>query len=170
MEGQNLQNGGEPSEFEMIADGYGAKPGATGDDAGATVSKSGLVKLNVRGKAETQDVADRSKVDLEHLAFRYGVNINAGTVAAYAVKVESDQQVALVRKGQQYSFHLGAVFEKYPKLRPFSRRIQCPVVSRTDQKGVPYLLIALGAGMPKITVKRGSGSSDNNAAGKQGTK
>jgi hypothetical protein len=159
LEDQGFQQVEPASEFEMVDADYRPRRGAVRGAAGGTVWETGLVKLNKNGNDEVKTVAEQSRVPLEHLAFRFGVDLAGGTVAAYAIGLEPGQKAGTVRKGEQYSFHLGGVFKEYPRLRPASKRIQCPVVARIDRKGVPYLLIALSAGTPKIKLKRGTGQA-----------
>lgn len=91
---------------------------------------------------------------------RYGVNLEAGSVAVFVEKpgYPGATGITLSRNDQVVAFHMGNVFEEYPDLRP-ATRIK-PVITLDEDDGQKCLVVQIKGAKQWIAKSR---DENNNA-------
>jgi hypothetical protein len=84
----------------------------------------------------------------------FGVNTELGIIGMYIDIPGAEGSVAVKHsKKRIVSFHLGAVFEEYPELKP-SGRVEVKIERTIDAAGEPYIMIPMKQATPKVTRSR----------------
>jgi hypothetical protein len=131
-----------------------------------TIEVTGLTTCNA-GASTLVDrlVGARPGDDIKMV--RFGVDKVRKTIAVYLATEKDKRKTTIRRSGEKrktVSFHLRDVWEQYPELRP-TRRTECKAMSIVDKKGVPCVILTLGAGWEK---RRGKKGQSNDQSGDQG--
>lgn len=155
--------------FKMVTTSHKVVGGALRDDPSITVHPSGLGVCN-RGST---DIADEvANTSAESYLVKFGVDEETKTIAVYVATSEEPGAMRIRRYkskgGTRISFHMGGVWKEHPKLRP-SSKMDYLVYSRIDEDGIPYMEIALQAGLEgrKGSTPNPSAESKKTAAGEQ---
>lgn len=94
----------------------------------------------------------------------YFVDEKRGVIGAHAVAnaTPGTIQTRRYKRGRtaRITFHLGAAFEEYPDLRPKHKEVHCHVTEEVGDDGLPIMVIAVVAGIPKITQSRKNSGSN----------
>jgi len=152
--GDQLFTGSEP-QFKRVTRKYDVKNGARTKAAHVVVRVTGLTRASLLATRLADHLAVEAGLDPERYHLYFEADEKLGIVGGFACDATEPGAMPVRRSddGKSISFHLGGVFEDYPDLRPSGRR-NCAVTRSVDQKGRPYLLIALGTSLSTRTTRR----------------
>jgi hypothetical protein len=122
-----------------------------------TITPSGRGSMNAACSDELRQVVTRAGLKQDQFLMGYGINDETGCIALYPEPVGTPE---CMTPGQTtdgyYTFHLGALFQENPELRP-ERTVLCMVNPDVDAEGAHCLIVALKGG--RIKGKRKSPES-----------
>jgi len=127
---------------------FDIRSGARTKAANVTVEPSGRAAAGVKATRMSDAMAAEAGFDVQRYHTYFEADEELGIVGAYVCSSLEPGAMPVRRSvdGRTVSFHLGAVFEIYPALRP-SGKTNCSVERVIDQNGKPYLQISLGTGL-----------------------
>ena len=111
------------------------------------------MRSNTAGKEFIQAFIREQGLDPDDMELGFGGNETLGQLAIYAGKTGESGLMKATIYPFALSFHAGAAFAKFPRIRP-STKVECSVRQSVDRKGVACLIVNISGGTPTRTVKR----------------
>lgn len=151
--GELDKNMDEGLEFDVIQETYDPASHSKRNLAAFEVKPTGASASNVEsGEAFVKWLQKHygDAVDPYRCSLLFGANVKKGLVALYISEtaVEGATAARWADDRKTFSFHLGAVFRKYPQLRP-STTVEALFRDTTDKDGKPCLAISLKGALAK---------------------
>lgn len=165
MDEQNSPNQVSGTAFRRITRNFKTAGGARRNGPKVTVAPTGASRTNTEAKEMAMSFMKDEGHNPNDFQFAFGGNEEAGQFALYAPQPGDTGLMKATLYDHSISFHAGAVFAEYPKLRP-SAKVDCHIERTKDAAGVPCLVVHVLAGTPTRTTKR----KNNNASSAAGDK
>lgn len=153
---------GKGISFRRVTKSFNTAGGARRDEAKMTVSKTGAIRSNVEGKEAAVEFVREQGANPADFQLGFGGNEEAGLLALYAGQPGDTGLMKVSIYKHSISFHAGAAFKEFPKLRP-ATTVDCHIERTTDADGVPCLAVHILSGAPTRTVKRKESGEGNKA-------
>lgn len=145
------------TSFRKVTKSYN-RAAAQREPAKYTLSPSGLIRSNTEGKELTRELVRDEKGDPDNFQLTSGGNEELGQLALYLGEAGDTGLMRVTLYKNSLSFHAGAAFEEYPKLRPHTK-VDCFISKSTDAEGAACLIVQIAGASPTHKVKRkGSGT------------
>ncbi|HLN63375.1 MAG TPA: hypothetical protein VK464_17705 [Symbiobacteriaceae bacterium] len=141
----------EPSLFEDVEVSATPKRRRRRGPGKAHVARTGLTGLTAES---TDDLTSLAPEGAAEFLIKLRADRVNGRVAVYAVPWGTPGGAMFRRdRGGYIIFHMGDVFDQFPKLRP-EYDIETPAVLDKDEKGRPFLSINIKGGIVHTTQKQ----------------
>lgn len=149
-------------DFEMVEESFQTSGGALRNAPAFAIEPSGLTESNVEAAEDVTEFITGQGADPQHCHLALGANQAKGTVAIYLADAQTKGAMALRWNAgkKTISFHMGAVFKKYPLLRP-QTTVEVFFEAIRDQKGRPCIVLKLHGALPK---RKGPAPAEGEAA------
>lgn len=153
-------------KFEMLEESLQISGSANRGEAAVTVKPSGNTSGNTEMKVATNKHLEAAGLNGEKFRFAIGVNKELGVIALYVTNWEKKGAVPVRVYPNSLVFHLGAIFRKYPSLRP-NTTVETELTPTTDAEGRACLAFNILSALPKPkTRKKKSDNQESTTADK----
>jgi hypothetical protein len=139
-----------PRKFAPVKVKTIRRGGAKMKPATGTLSPTGLCLFNKQGLLDLMGLARKVGANPDNFELWFGADEDTRTIAVYAepAGTEGCGRFRRTKRGGA-SFHLGDVFDEYPKCRP-ETTVDCSVTADVDQDGRPCLVISVNGALQHL--------------------